>query len=182
MQPSKAGSNQFSLFKGGCLVVHEVAGDILLTKAQAIAHGVAPNDHFDSGLALALRERWPAMFKDFRHYSRQTHPRPGELWVWGGVGGIRIFNLLTQEGEHDHGAKPERATLTNVDHCLKRLKHEIEKHEVKSLALPKLATGVGGLKWDDVRPLVDKHLADLPIPIFVYTAYNKGQQASEPGI
>ena len=41
-------------------MIHEVAGDILLTKAQAVAHGVAPNDHFDSGLALALREQWPA--------------------------------------------------------------------------------------------------------------------------
>ncbi len=43
-------------------MIHEVAGDILLTKAQAVAHGVAPNDHFDSGLALALREQcrsWP---------------------------------------------------------------------------------------------------------------------------
>ena len=30
-------------------MIHEVAGDILLTKAQAVAHGVAPNDQFDSG-------------------------------------------------------------------------------------------------------------------------------------
>ena len=30
-------------------MIHEVSGDILLTQAQAIAHGVAPNDHFDSG-------------------------------------------------------------------------------------------------------------------------------------
>ena len=28
-------------------MIHEVVGDILLTKAQAVAHGVAPNDHFD---------------------------------------------------------------------------------------------------------------------------------------
>lgn len=38
-------------------MIHEVAGDILLTKAQAIAHGVAPNDPFDQGLARALREK-----------------------------------------------------------------------------------------------------------------------------
>jgi O-acetyl-ADP-ribose deacetylase (regulator of RNase III) len=46
-------------------MIHEVAGDILLSTAQAIAHGVAPNDHFDSGLALGLREKWPSMAKDF---------------------------------------------------------------------------------------------------------------------
>ena len=114
-------------------MIHEVTGDILLTKAQGIAHGVAPNEHFDSGLTLALREAWPAMATDFRHYAHQTHPKPGEIWVWSGVGGIRIFNLLTQEGEHTHGAKPGRATVTDVNHCLRRLRHELEKGETRSI-------------------------------------------------
>ena len=51
-------------------MIHEVTGDILLTNAQAIAHGVAPGDHFDHGLALALRERWPDMARDFRRYAK----------------------------------------------------------------------------------------------------------------
>jgi O-acetyl-ADP-ribose deacetylase (regulator of RNase III) len=165
-------------------MIHEVHGDILLTKAQAVAHGVAPNDHFDAGLALALRERWPAMAKDFRHYAHQAHPKAGELWVWGGVGesgSVRVFCLMTQDGEHGHGAKAGRASLPNVNHCLKRLRHELEKGEVKSLAIPKLATGIGGLDWADVLPLIKQHLGDLPIPIFVYSVYHKGQQAAEPG-
>jgi O-acetyl-ADP-ribose deacetylase (regulator of RNase III) len=162
-------------------MIHEVAGDILLTKAQAVAHGVAPNDHFDHGLALALRENWPAMAKDFRHYAHNTHPKPGELWVWGGTGGVRIVCLMTQDGEHAHGAKPGRATVPNVNHCLKRLRHELEKGEIKSLALPKLATGVGGLDWAEVLPLIKQHLGDLPVPIYVYATYHKGQQATEPG-
>ena len=37
-------------------MIREVEGDILLTDAEAIAHGVAPHDHFQNGLALALRE------------------------------------------------------------------------------------------------------------------------------
>ena len=61
-------------------MITEVQGDILLSKAAAIAHGVAPNDHFDSGLALSLRERWPAMVKDFRHYCQTSHPKSGEIW------------------------------------------------------------------------------------------------------
>lgn len=162
--------------------IHEVSGDLLKTKAQAIAHGVAPNDHFDSGLALALREMWPAMAKDFRHYAHQTHPKPGELWTWGGVGGTVIYNLMTQEGDHGHGARPGRATMTNVHHCLKRLRHELEKGDVNSIAMPKLATGVGGLDWADVFPAIKESLGDLPIPIFVYTTYVKGEQAEERGL
>ncbi len=163
-------------------MIYEVAGDLLLTKCQAVAHGVAPNDHFDSGLALALRERWPAMAKDFRHYAHQSHPKPGELWMWGNVGGVRIFNLLTQEGEHGNGAKPGRATLANVNHCLRRLRHELEKEGVKSLAMPKLATGLGGLQWADVHALIVQHLGDLQIPVYLYITYHKDQQAVEPAV
>jgi O-acetyl-ADP-ribose deacetylase (regulator of RNase III) len=162
-------------------MIHEVTGDILLTKAQAIAHGVAPNDHFDSGLALALRDQWPAIAKDFRHYAHQAHPAPGELWVWGGAGGIRIFNLLTQEGDHGQGTRPGRASESNVGHSLRRLRHELEQSDIRSLAMPRLATGVGALSWSVVHPLIVRHLGDLPIPIFIYTTYQKGKQASEPG-
>ncbi len=160
-------------------MIHEVSGDILLTKAQAIAHGVAPGDHFDHGLALALREKWPAMAKDFRHYAHQAHPKPGELWEWGGVGDVRIINLLTQE-EHGHSGKPGPASEATVNHCLRRLRHELDKGEIKSLALPKIATGVGGLPWEKVKPLIEHHLGDVKIPIYLYTTYHKGQQADEP--
>ncbi|MEZ6055304.1 MAG: macro domain-containing protein [Planctomycetaceae bacterium] len=162
-------------------MIHEVSGDILLTKAQAIAHGVAPNDHFDQGLALALRENWPAMAKDFRHYAHQSQPKPGELWAWGGFN-VRVFCLMTQDGDHAHGAKPGKASTANVNHALRRLQHELEKGEIKSIALPKLATGVGGLKWEEVRPLIDSHLGKLDIPVFLYTQYQKGVQANEPGL
>lgn len=161
-------------------MIHEVTGDILLSKAQAIAHGVAPNDHFDHGLALHLREKWPAMAKDFRHYAHQSHPKPGEIWAWGGFG-VRFFNLLTQEGEHDD-SKPGKATVPNVNHCLKRLRHELDKGDVTSLAFPKLATGVGGLEWSEVLPLIKHHLGDLNIPIFIYTQYKQGVKAEEPGL
>ncbi len=160
-------------------MIQEVSGDILLSGAQAIAHGVAPNDHFDIGLALALREKWPAMAKDFRHYAHQSHPKPGELWMWGGAGGARIFNLMTQEGEHAHGSRPGKATLANVNHCLRRLRHEIDVENITSLAIPALATGVGGLAWADVKPLVEQYLGDLPIPVFVYATYHVGMKAEE---
>jgi O-acetyl-ADP-ribose deacetylase (regulator of RNase III) len=160
-------------------MIREVSGDILLTGAQAIAHGVAPNDHFDSGLALALRERWPSLAKDFRHFAHNVHPKAGEIWTWGGVGGIRIFNLMTQDGEHTHGSRPGKATLANVNHCLRRLKHELEKEKISSLAMPALATGVGGLSWSEVRPVIEQSLSGLDIPVYLYAVYHPGVKAQE---
>ncbi len=162
-------------------MIHEVQGDILLTKAQAVAHGIGPNEDFEQGLARALREKWPALAKDYRHYAHQVHPKPGEIWMWGGVGGVRIYNLLTQEGSFEHGSKSRRATVANVNHSMRRLRHDLQDENVRSLALPRLATGVGGLDWSEVRPLIETHLGDMSIPVFVYTKYAAGVQAEEPG-
>ncbi|MCC6969477.1 MAG: macro domain-containing protein [Phycisphaerales bacterium] len=162
--------------------IHEVTGDILLSKAAVIAHGVAPNDDFHAGLALQLRERFPAMYKDFRHYCQTHHPKSGDMWVWSGSGPsgpVRIACLLTQEAAYDHGKHPGRATHESVNHALKKLRSLIDADKPGSVALPKLATGVGGLKWDEVAPLIHKHLGNIEMPVWLYTNFQKGQAANE---
>jgi O-acetyl-ADP-ribose deacetylase (regulator of RNase III) len=161
-------------------LLHEVAGDILLTRAQAIAHGVGPHDNFAQGLALSLRERWPAMYKDFKHYCHVHNPQPGGLWSWMGADGIRVANLFTQDPPKAKGSHPGRASLQNLGHCLKALHAWVLKEELQSLALPRLATGVGGLDWELVRAELDAHLGDLGIPVIVYSTYRAGQAAEEP--
>lgn len=159
-------------------MIKEVEGDILLTGADAIAHGVAPMDHFNSGLALSLRERWPQMYKDFRHYCHQDHPKPGSLWFWAGPN-VKVFNLLTQEAPENDNSNPGKATVSVVGHALEILAKELKTNSIKSVALPRLATGVGGLKWEDVRPLIKRHLDGIGIPVYVYVTYHKGVKADE---
>jgi len=161
-------------------MLHFVSGDILLSQARALAHGVAPDDHFGTSLALQLREQWPAMAKDFRHYCHSHHPKPGELWEWPTANGVRIVNLLTQEPAPSHSQKPGKATLSHVGHALHALRRLVEKEKIESLALPRLASGVGGLDWKDVKALIEKHLGDLNIPVYVYEHYQAGQKANEP--
>ena len=139
-------------------MIHEVSGDILLTEAQAIAHGIAPNDHFDSGLALSLRQDWPALYKDFRHFLHTNHPKPGGLWAWAGAGGKRVINLFTQEPAPGEHAKPGQATYANLNHCLRELYKFVLAEGIKSLALPRLGTGVGGLSWAEVQPVIQSEL------------------------
>jgi len=161
----------------------DTTGDLLLSRASVLVHGVAPNDPFHSGLALQLRERFPAMYKDFRHYCQSTHAKAGSLWAWSGIGPdgpIRLLALLTQEGGYEHGAKPGRATLHNVGHALKALRLWIDTNHPASLALPKLATGLGGLEWTDVHPLVQQHLGTLSMPVYLYSTYQKGIRGGEP--
>jgi O-acetyl-ADP-ribose deacetylase (regulator of RNase III) len=160
-------------------VIKEVSGDILLTQAQVIAHGVAPGDDFAQGLAASLRELYPAMPKDFRHYCQTSHPKPGEIWAWAGAAGKRIVNLMTQEEPADKGGRPGKATTHNVNVALRALRRLVERERFRSVAIPRLATGVGGLAWKDVWPLVEHHLADLDVPVYVYTTYRPGEKAAE---
>jgi len=160
-------------------MIKEVKGDILLTGAQAIAHGVAPNDHFDRGLALSLRENYPAMAKDFRHYCRLENPSSGNVWMWGTVNNVRVFNLLTQEPAETLNGHPKEATLQNVSHSLKNLAKMAKEENITSLAISKLATGYGKLDWDDVFPIIQDKLKDLDIPVYVYSTFVKGEKAAE---
>ena len=160
-------------------MIKEVSGDILLSSAQVIAHGVAPDDHFNQGLALSLRENYPAMAKDFRHYCHISHPKPGDVWAWAGADGKRVINLMTQEPPPSKNANPGKATTHNVNVALRNLKHLAEEEGFTSIALPRLACGVGGLDWDEVRGLIDNQLAELNIPIYLYTTFEKGVAGAE---
>jgi len=160
-------------------VLKEVSGDILLSKAQVVAHGVAPADHFNQGLALSLREQYPAMAKDFRHYCQVSHPKAGEIWAWAGADGKRVVNLMVQEEAPSKQSRPGKATTHNVNVALRNLRSLIEEEKFESVALPRLATGVGGLDWDEVKPLIENHLGDLSVPVYLYTTFKAGEQAAE---
>lgn len=161
-------------------MIYELNGDILLSGAKAVVQGVAPNDDFHQGLALQLRERMPALYKDFRHYCQTQHPKSGGLWAWMSSDGRLIVNLFTQEAAYAHGSKPGHATVSHANHALHALRTLAQKENFSSIALPRLACGVGGLDWDDIRPLIEKQLGDLNIPIYVYAIYQKGVKADEP--
>ena len=160
-------------------MIKNVEGDILHTTAQVIAHGIAANDPMSTGLAKSLHERFPSMHKDFHHWCHQAHPKAGEVWLWGGTEGTRIVNMITQEGGYGHGSKPGPASVANVGSALKSLAKLANQEKFSSIALPRVATGVGGLSWGDVEPLIERHLGELEIPVYVYAVYRQGVVASE---
>lgn len=90
-----------------------------------------------------------------------------------------MVNLFTQGPAPNEHARPGKASYQNLNHCLRELHKLIEADKIQSLALPRLATGVGGLEWDQVEPLIQQHLGALQIPIYLYTTYQKGLKATE---
>lgn len=161
-------------------MIQEIEGDLLLSKAAVIAHGVAPNDPFAHGLALSLRTRAPALYKDFRHFCQTYHPKAGTLWTWTGSDGVRVVSLFTQDPvEGHHGGTPGPASEKHVAHALKALHQFVEQEKVPSLAMPRLATGAGALDWNRVKPLIQQHLGSLQIPVYLYATYRAGVAGAE---
>ena len=84
--------------------------------------------------------------------------------------------------KEQQAAARQGPSAASVEHCLKTLHKKLIEDNITSVAIPRLATGVGGLEWDDVRPLIHKHLADLPIPVILYATYHPGERPQEPGL
>jgi O-acetyl-ADP-ribose deacetylase (regulator of RNase III) len=162
-------------------MIHKVEGDILLSKAQAIVHGVGVNDPMDKGLALALRNLYPPLQKDLNRWCHQHDTKPGEAWMWTGQNNVRIVNLITHENMESNDHHYDKATLNNIRHAFGALVKIIAFEKLTSIALPRLGTGLGDLDWDDVWPLIENNLGGLDIPVYVYAAYCPGQPVDEPG-
>ena len=47
---------------------------------------------------------------------------------------------------------------------------------------PRLATGVCGLDWAHVKPIVEKRMGDLDIPVYMYVEYHAGHKGNERGL
>lgn len=67
-----------------------------------------------------------------------------------------IFNFPAQD--HWRGA----SKLADIEASLRTLADEIERLGIRSIALPALGCGLGGLKWKDVKNAVETTFSDNP--------------------
>jgi O-acetyl-ADP-ribose deacetylase (regulator of RNase III) len=135
----------------------------------------------DKCLALELSNKYPSMHTDFHRWCHQHNTQPGEAWMWTGPDNIRIVHLITQERLESPDHLHSKATLNNIRHSLSALVKIVVAEKLASIALPRIATGLGDLDWDDVFPLIQNSLGSLTIPIYVYTTFVADKAADEPG-
>jgi O-acetyl-ADP-ribose deacetylase (regulator of RNase III) len=162
-------------------MIYEVEGDIMLTRAQVIVNDVGVGDPMTRGLSRVLNERYPVMVEDYREWCEQNNPEPGEVWLWEAADKTQIINLITHEGDEDP-TRVRRPNKIAVNRCLRRLAKMVIDQRIKSLAMPKIASGDFGLDWIEVRGMMDSQLSEVLAPIFIYVVELEGQVASEPGM
>ncbi|MBH1682751.1 macro domain-containing protein [Stenotrophomonas maltophilia] len=129
-------------------------GDLFQSGAEALVNTVNCVGVMGKGVALEFKRRWPENFKFYKRHCETKWLRPGRVLVFdrGGMfgnDGVRyLFNFPTK----DHWRS--KSKLDFIDKGLDSMMEEIERLSIRSIALPPLGCGNGGLEWDEVRPLI----------------------------
>lgn len=144
-------------------VIHYQKGDIFQSEAQVIVNTVNCKGVMGKGLALAFKQKYPAMFPIYQEECKTRKLRIGrpslyqQSTPW-------ILNFPTK----DHWKFPSK--LEYLEKGLKYFVANYKKAGITSIAFPKLGAQNGKLSWDEVGPLMAKYLSQLDIDVYIYIA------------
>jgi len=132
-------------------------GNLLDAQVEALVNAVNTVGVMGKDIALMFKERFPENFKAYASACRAGEVRTGTMFVTGtGSEAPRwIINFPTKE-DWRHPSK-----LEWVYDGLVALKETIREKNIKSIAIPALGCGNGGLEWTSVRPLIEGAFGDL---------------------
>jgi len=133
-------------------------GDIFKTDADAIVNTVNCVGVMGRGIALQFKNAYPANFKAYKSACDAGQVQPGHMFVFetGKFTPRYIINFPTKR--HWKG----KSRIEDIESGLIALAHEVRKLGIKSVAVPPLGAGLGGLDWDEVLPRIKAALQDVP--------------------
>lgn len=147
-------------------MINYLEGDILQAQAEALVNTVNCVGVMGRGIALQFKHAFPENFKAYAAACKRKEVQPGRMFVFetGALGGPRyIINFPTKV--HWRG----KSRLEYIESGLEALVADIKRLAIHSIAIPPLGSGLGGLSWTVVRPLIDRALAELPdVDVQVY--------------
>lgn len=129
--------------------------------AQTLVNTVNCVGVMGKGLAKEFKSREPAMFRAYKSLCDNKKLKPGLLWLWRGKNSW-VLNFPTKQ----HWRSPSR--IEWIEAGLDKFVSRYKDLEIEDISFPRLGCGNGDLDWDDVRPLMEKYLSDLSIPVYVH--------------
>jgi O-acetyl-ADP-ribose deacetylase (regulator of RNase III) len=139
--------------------IKTTTGDILKADVEALVNTVNCVGVMGRGIALQFRKAFPANFKAYESACKRKEVQTGRMLVHdlGTLTNPRyIINFPTKQ--HWKG----KSQLAFIDSGLRALVQEIQDRGIKSIAVPPLGCGLGGLKWKEVFPRITKALTGIP--------------------
>jgi len=117
-------------------------GDILLADVEALVNTVNCVGIMGRGIALQFRKAFPENFVAYENVCKRSELHPGMML---------FFDLGRLQSK-----------IEDIAAGLNALTAEIAARGIRSVAVPPLGCGLGGLDWDQVRPMIEAAFADLP--------------------
>lgn len=139
-------------------MIELTSGDILECEADALVNTVNCVGVMGRGIALQFKNAYPDNFKAYAAACRREAVQPGRMFVHetGQLTPPRfIVNFPTKR--HWRG----KSRLEDIDSGLADLVRVIRDNGIRSIAIPPLGSGLGGLDWDEVRPRIERALGTL---------------------
>lgn len=141
-------------------------GDILSANTQALVNTVNCVGIMGRGIALQFKNEFPDNFQAYASACARDEVQPGRMFVFERrrlTNPKFIINFPTKR--HWKG----KSRIEDVDSGLIALAREIHNRGIRSIAIPPLGSGLGGLDWLDVRPRIIsalEHLQDVEVTIY----------------
>jgi O-acetyl-ADP-ribose deacetylase (regulator of RNase III) len=144
--------------------------DIFRSECEAITNTVNTKGVMGAGLALAFKRRYPEMYKEYVEVCKKNELRPGKMHVWENPTGNPkyIINFPTKDDFR------KDSEMSYIIDGLVALKDEIINRNIRSIAVPALGSGLGGLQWEEVKSLIKNFELMLPeiVRVVVYEPLN----------
>src|SRR3990172_1454256 len=143
----------------GTAMVKLLRGNLLNAEAEALVNTVNSVGHMGKGVALQFKKAFPENFLFYQKACRAGEVRPGRMLVFE-TGSMLTPKYVINFPTKRHWRGPSR--YEDIESGLDALIKEVKRRGVRSIALPPLGCGLGGLDWDRVRPMIEAAFAKVP--------------------
>ncbi len=159
------------------MVIKYTKGDIFDSQCQAIINTVNCEGKMGKGLAYQFKKKFPEMEQDYVKVCLNGELYPGKLHIYQEKNFL-IINFPTKKKWR------EKSKIEYIIIGLRKLKEEIVKRGINSVAIPPLGAGNGGLNWNEVKTEINRELLDIEDVVFeVYEpSTNINKKGKEPEI
>jgi len=142
-------------------MIHYISGNIFDSTADALVNPVNTVGVMGKGLALQFKNKYPENFEVYLKACKGGAFRIGDLLAVKEKDKV-IINFPTKE----HWKEPSKYEYLIAG--FNSLPKIIEGYNIRSIAVPKLGCGNGGLDWNVVKPLLEWNLSCFPIDSYIY--------------
>lgn len=134
-------------------MIEQGHGNLLAADVEALVNTVNTVGVMGKGIALQFKRAFPANFRAYREACLRGDVRLGQVWTFDtGMVGPRRYVLNFPTKKHWRSD----SHLGDIAAGLDSLVDTVRERGIRSVAIPALGCGNGGLAWADVRPLIEQ--------------------------